>query len=671
MKKSVFSGSVAAAGLILLVLVLTVVVWLKKTEADKDNRDTPVPSPEGNAVVTLTDVSSKTVFSVFSPSGELRVHVRLNEAGTLSYTVTEKDGLPVLNSSAVGVTTDTCDFSEGLTFVSQRPVTEYDETYTNISGKCRLVRNHYNETVLTFDKDAFFFDVIFRAYDDGFAYRFAVRSQDGTRQELAVAEETGRFAVPAGAQVTAQQVSSLTASFNYENCYETTSVESLTDKSVSYLCFPALVNLADGKEELTDHYLLLSEAELCGDSYHGSVLEARGENVFGLHAAPQVSRDKGTVITTDFISPWRCGICGNLGDIVESNLIENLSSAPAGDYDWVEPGVTAWMWLSEGFSGQRTRRTIKDYIDLAAEMGWKYVILDEGWQPDSSRRGRAYDGYFSYFDDMVAYADRKGVGLIVWVKYVDLDTPDEREILREWAAKGIKGIKADFFDNEDQQTMEDFKAIYEICAECHLLVNCHGAGKPTGERRTYPNVINREAVRGEEFGAFFVREAVCWAYTRGVVGPMDITPRLYPTAKASDTLGAQLACNIIFESGLPCMAGDTEDYRNFTAKDFYQNLPAVWDETKFIDGAVGDSVTLARRAGENWYAAGLTLTAKENAALPLTFLGEGAYEAVIYRGESGGKADVTTQPVTRDDTLTFDLSPESGYVVRFVPKGDG
>ena len=612
---------------------------------------------DGNAEATLS-----------SPSGRLRADIRLNERGRVTYTVTDEDGLTVLNTSAIGITTDKCQFTDGLTFVRQWPITENDQSYVNISGKKSRVSNHYNETMLEFAKGDFFFDVYFRAYDDGFAYRFAIRAQDGTPQELTVAAETGSFAVPAKSKITAECISQRGSKFCYEKPYQTASVENLSKNTNQYLCFPALVNIANAKGKSSGKYLLLSEAELFGDSYYGSLLNVRGHNVFGLDAAPKIST-KSAVIQTDFISPWRYGIYGGLGDIVESDLTENLAPAPEGDFSWVEPGVTAWMWLSEGYNGQRTESTIRDYVDLAAEMGWKYLILDEGWQPNSDKPGRAYEGYFDWFDDMIAYAADKGVGFIVWVKYIDLDTPEEREILREWADMGIKGIKADFFDSEDQATMDGFKAIYERCAECRLIVNCHGAGKPTGERRTYPNVINREAVKGEEYprSGFLLGQAAIWAYTRNVVGPIDITPRLYPSVKGN-TVAAQLACCVVFESGIPCMAGHSEDYRAFSAADFYRDLPAAWDDIHFVDGAVGNYVSIARRSGDNWYAATLTLKAKKSLNMPLSFLGEGTYEAIIYSAKGQKDIKVTKQTVTADDTLTYRVDAQSGYVVKLIKK---
>ena len=446
----------------------------------------------------------------------------------------------------------------------------------------------------------------------------------------------------------------------------------MTDEvpETSHPCFPATFSLYnDGRE--TGKYLLLSEADCFGDRYGGSVMTSRGDGVFGMTFAPNLYNVDDVTITTDFLSPWRYGIYGTLSDIVESDMTENLAPAASGDFSWVQPGVTAWMWLSEGFDGQRSEATIRDYIDLAAEMGWKYLILDEGWQPESADPAKKYDGYFDWFDGLLEYAESKGVGFIAWVKYCDLDTPEEREVLAEWAEKGIRGIKADFFDSEDPDTLAGFRAIYEKCAENRLVVNCHGAGKPTGERRTWPNVINREAVNGEEYGGLWLNEAMYWVYARGVVGPIDITPRLLSSESANNTTAAQMAVNVIFESGVPCMASDSEEYRQFSRGDFYKDLPATWDDVRFIDGSVGEWASIARRSGDTWYAAAMSKNARKNVVMPLDFLGEGTYIATVYAER--GREDVKTivREVTAEDHLKYSVMENGGCVIRFEKSGAG
>ena len=643
--------------------IFALTVTLVKFGAEKGRHNTRTSNASQSDVKT-----SEMEPLLRSPLRKISVKAQTDDNGSLFYTVQGENGITLIEKSTIGIHTQECDFSNGLTFVSQTKAKIIDESYACISGKKSTVRNYYSETVMTFEKDGFFFDVYFRAYEDGFAYRFGIRSKDQSQTALTVVEETGFFSLPAKSNITAELINDVNTKFCYETEFSTVSVEALSQDSSQYICFPALVAVADQDGKQSGKYLLLSEADLVCSGYYGSVLNVRGNNVFGMNPAPKASEDP-VMISLDFLSPWRFGIYGGQGDIVVSDMAENLASKPEGDYSWVEPGVTGWMWIAERKKGQRNPDIIRDYIDLAAEMGWKYLTLDEGWQPDYKKGGKVYDGYFSWFDSIVKYADSKGVGLIVWKKYIDLDTPEEREtVLREFAEKGIKGIKADFFDSEDQATIADMNEIYKLCAEYHLIVNCHGAGKPTGERRTYPNVINREAVRGEEYySRKFINEAVIWAYSRGVVGPMDLTPRVHPYKQVT-TLGMQLAECIVVEAGTPCMASDTLEYRKYKAASFYKNLPATWDDTVFISGEVGDYVTMARRSGDDWYAASITKEAKKGMSMPLTFLGEGEYEAVIYSDESYAKIKITTQAVTRYDILTYDMFEKSGYAVKFTRK---
>ena len=634
----------------------------EKRSTYKNYNDVSVSSEEDSPEYILGEPQKQ----LCSPLQKLCVNIDTDENGTLFYTVSDSSGLLLLDRSYIGIKTDQCDFSQGLSFVRQTPAQIHDEKYTNISGKRNISRNYYSETVLTYERDNFFYDVYLRAYEDGFAYRSGIRSKDSSQIQLSVEEETGSFSVPPKSSITAELVNNIRKKFCYENIYSTYSSEALSKKTSSYVCFPALISVADSSGSLSGKYLLLSEADMVSFPYHGSVLSVKGSNVYGLSPAPVV-KSSPTAITTDFLSPWRFGIYGNAGDIAISDMAENLLPRARGDYSWVKPGVTAWTWLSERIKGQNNPKTIKQYIDLSAEMGWSYLILDEGWQPKSNRQGRVYEGYYSWFDDILQYANDKGIGLIIWIKYADLDTPDEREVLREYADKGIKGIKADFFDSEDQTTMSDMNEIYRICSECHLLVNCHGASKPAGERGTYPNVINREAVKGEEYGGYFVNQAVIWAFTRNVIGPMDLTPRVYPKSNKS-TLGLQLASCVILESGMPCMAGSSKDYRTFNGASFYKNLPAAWDDTVFLGGDAGDYITMARRSGDVWYVATITKDAKKGMSLPLKFLGEGEYEAVIYSDANKKKLNVTTREVNKYDILTYDLLPDSGYVVKLTKK---
>ena len=612
-------------------------------------------SESANITVIGKDSTAKT-WSLPSPGGELKIVFARDKYGRLSYKVANGESV-VLPNGTVGVQTDLCDFTLGLKYVGESKVTEKKETYKAISGKRSEVLDHYKEQTLTFEKDGYYFDVILRAYDDGFAYRFAIRAENGNRVAMVVHEETSAYTLEAGAKVYCAIVTAgeLDVRFNYETSYTEHKIEKLENR---YVAYPILYT-TDNK-----NYVLLSESELYMDSYAGSMTQGIGNNTLKMHWAPVVHE---VVINTDFTSPWRFGIAGDLGTIVESDMTEKLCERTDEDYSWVEPGVTAWMWLSEGYDGQSNFKRILEYVDLASEFGWKYLILDEGWQPRSTSSGKAYEGYYSWFPGLVQYAESKGVGLIAWVKYIDLNTTERLDLLDEFASVGIKGIKADFFDNEDQATMDQMKAIYERCAKLKLVVNCHGANKPTGERVYWPNILNREAVNGEEYGGYDSYNLTVWPFTRGVLGPMDLTPRLNTTG--SVTNGAQLAMNIVFECGIPCMASSVEEYRESVAKPLLMNLPAAWDDTKFIDGVVGKYTILARRSGENWYVGAVSKGNNKNLNLPLDFLDEDVtYTAYIFRDGSGRtNLKMDTQKVTAKDILTFGMLDGGGYTAMFVP----
>lgn len=353
---------------------------------------------------------------------------------------------------------------------------------------------------------------------------------------------------------------------------------------------------------------------------------------------------------------------GDIKTLVESDLIDNLSPRAEGDYSWVKPGITSWTWLSEGQSGQNNEKIIRDYIDLAAEMNWSYVLLDDGWQPGNYSAG--YSGYYPWFDGVMKYAEEKGVGILVWARWQDLDTETKLKRIDDWAKKGIKGIKADFFDSEEQARLEVIKRIYEKCDENKLILNIHGGNKPAGDRSSYPFVINREYVMGQEYGGIYSSNSTVWAYTRGVVGPSDITPKL--TATGNLTSAQQIALNVVFESGMPCMADDSEVYRNSSIKSYFRNLPSKWDDLRFLEGGVGSYTVLARKSGTEWWVGAVNNQSKRSVEVQLSeLLGDGSYYAVIYYdGATRNEVLTRTEKVTKDSILKVNMAAGGGFVIR-------
>ena len=608
-----------------------------------------------SATITVNCIAkdSTSDFLLSSPSGNIQLLLS-NTAEGLRYQVVS-NGVTIVEPSKIGFKGSDFSLINGFTYASKTDVKQINETYQNYSGSFAQGHDHCNEQSVTFENGNYTYTVILRAYDDGFAYRSVIGKKDGTNGTLTVTDEVTNFVFPSGTTVWASEVSDMNQTYSYESGFPSIQIENATGK---HLMFAALCRY-------NGIYTLINEADLYGDSFYGSSIDGEGGNALGLTSAPQKSDSVTISLDPTFVSPWRFGIVGDLETITTSDLTENLNPRAEGDFSWVEPGVTAWMWLSEGFQGQRTESTIKRYVDLAADMGWKYLILDEGWQPSSnfSVTGKYYDGYFDYFEDLVDYAADKGVYFIAWVKFRDLDTPEEREILTEWADIGIRGIKADFFESESVERIDGLEAIYEKCAEEHLIVNIHGANKATGERATWPNVINRESLKGQEYGGVWCTDTTIWPYTRAVSGPMDITPHLYPTGGSTTTAAQQLALNVMFESGMPCMASAPNVYYNSPVKSLLKNLPASWDSMEFIDGQIARYTVLARSKGESWYVAGVT-NGEQNVSFALDFLdADTKYVATVYADKTRDSFNVYSKEVTSESVLDMHMIQNGGFTV--------
>lgn len=590
-----------------------------------------------------------------SPSGNLSVNLKNDENGRILFNVVE-DGVTMLEDSAIGIASNLEDFTLGFSLKSTSKEV-INETYQNLSGSYSTVVNHANKLTAVFEKGAYLFTLEFLAYDDGFAYRFTIDTADGEQVDVVFNKETGYFAVPDTSKVFSEQINyaDLEGIWNYERSYVETTIERCAN---TFRAFPVLYTPDD------KHWMLLSEAELFEDTYAGSAFYATSDNNLRLCYAPKVDAD-GIQSKLGFTSPWRCGITGDLGDIVESSLIENVCKRQnVEDFSWVKPGVASWLWLSEGGAASGDLEKLKEYVKLSSDMGWDYILLDAGWQPSAP-----YE-YYDWFRTFVTYARKYNVGVWVWVHYSKVDTPQERTVFKKWADDGVKGVKVDFFDSEDQNMIQVYEEIYKACAEAKLMLNIHGANKPTGERQYWPHIINREAVLGEEYKQYSPFDLACYAFTRGVLGPMDITPLVIPGGAKTTTTCAQLAMCVHYETGCLTMASFAEDYYDSKGKQFLTDLPSRWDDLEFIDGYPGDYSILARRNNHNWYLSGITSEARK-VKVKFDFLEEGEeYEAYIYT-DGSSKASVKTQKltVTSADSLDVSMLDGGGFAVKFVKLG--
>lgn len=355
--------------------------------------------------------------------------------------------------------------------------------------------------------------------------------------------------------------------------------------------------------------------------------------------------------------PWRIAIVSSDDkELLDNDLVYKLA-APSriDDTSWIKPGKVAWEWWNHwGLSGIDFKAgvnnaTYKAYIDFAAKHGIEYVILDEGWavnlKADLFQVVPEID-----LKELVAYAESKDIGLILWAGYYAFER-DMEDICRYYSELGIKGFKVDFMDRDDQPMVDFHYRGAAIAAKYHLLLDYHGTYKPTGLNRTYPNVVNFEGVHGLEQLKFAgsdkvdqVTYDVTMPFIRMVAGPVDYTQgamrngtkrTFRPVNEAPMSMGTrcrQLAEYVIFESPLSMLCDSPVFYeRESECTSFIAEVPTVWEETVALDGKIGEYISMARRKGDIWYLGTLTNWEKRTMEIDLSFLGDGEWSAELYK----------------------------------------
>ncbi len=640
----------------------------------------------------------QTTWKVTSPDGDVVIEVRLADPGRVAdypagkvrlYYEVQCQGRTVLPLSPLGITRDDQGFVDGLRFVAAGRVRTIDEIYTMLHGKRKVCRDHGNEQTLTFENaGGAKLELVLRAYDDGvaFRYRFAERSD----RVCTVVSEASGFRLPAGGKVWAHPYDK---AGQYTPAYETYWVDGVPVGTASSneegWAFPLLFCTSDGAR-----WGLLTEAAVDG-SYCGSHLSQPASDGVYRSLFPADGEGNGTgevepSWTLPWATPWRVVIVGEtLAPIVESDLVTHLNPpSVVKDTSWIEPGRASWSWLSDHDSPQDHDK-LRTFIDLAAEMGWEYSLIDANW--NIMKNGTIHD--------LIAHANDKGIGLMLWYNsggphnYVTEQprgTMDLRHVrrhefrrLRDW---GIKGVKVDFFQSDKQNIIQLYHDILKDAADSQIMVNFHGCTLPRGWSRTYPHLMTMEAVRGAECYSFdrsFTNYApmhnTVIPFTRNVVGPMDYTPVMLDdnVYKHITTNAHELALSIVFESGLLHFADRVSAYRDLdeVPKQFLKTVPVTWDETKFVAGEPGQFVVLARRHGDAWYLGGINGEETERAVkVALPFLDDNARYAtlMIGDGKTPRRFNVVTPPegskgLTSRDSMELRFSPYGGFVAVLDP----
>ncbi len=626
--------------------------------------------------------------SVSGDLSPLRYTWTLDE-GQLSYAVIDaapgQPAFELIGPSPLGLTRSDGDFTTGLKFISAAAPHSIDESYTLVAGKRLALRHQAVEQAFTFQNAAGQpFTLTVQVMPDSVAFRYGFPS-GATGQVLVSGESTG-FKLPAKGDAWMMHYDEQAIwAPAYEAIWQNKIALGTTSDSKSGWAFPALFHAAR-------RWVLLTEAGLDGTCY-GAHLEGQATDGLYRIRLPEEWETNGVAgraakITTPWQSPWRIIVIGpTLATIIETNVVTHLSAPNAiGDTSWLKAGRVSWSWWSDKGSPSDRNRIIP-FIDLSADYGWEYSLVDGGWEniPETDRT------------ELFAYAAKKKVGLILWYNSGGphnkimfglrdlMDKPDVRcKEFAKLAQWGIKGVKVDFMQSDQQYVMQLYVDILRDAAAEHLFVDFHGATTPRGWARTYPNLLSQEGIRGAEqywdpvFAANAHTYHTIYAYTRNVVGSMDYTPVIFGDApeleRHQTTNGHELALSVAFESGVQHFVDSVSAYRSQPdyVQNFLKHVPVTWDDTRYLDGAPGELVLLARRKGDNWYLACLNgeATAKK-ITVPLGFLGTGSYDAeFITDGPSQHKfPDAPTRlTVGSGDKPVIDLAAKGGFCARLTPK---
>lgn len=634
--------------------------------------------------ISTIQVAFSQTQTLFSPDENIKIEISLSDE--IIWSVSYQDKTIVENCSiALELENQILGQNPNLIETKNNIVDQIIEPI--VSHKTAKIQDHYKELILSFKED---YKLIFRAYNDGVAYKFST----GIGKEVIVKSEKMEIELPKESTTFFPEEESLYS--HYERYYKKMILKDIQPKQFCSLPVlfqtPEDVNLLITEADLYDYpcmFLFGNEQGVLNAKFPKVVKEA-----INLPEYP----DRSQIITLeeDYIAktsgtrdfPWRVFIITPEDkNLIENNLVFQLSRPLAlENTDWIRAGKVAWDWWNANniygvdFESGINTETYQYYIDFASEYDLEYIILDEGWSKSTTE----LTGTIPEIDlpKLIAYGKEKNVGIILWVLWRHLDK-DLENILDLYQAWGVKGIKVDFMQRADQEVVKFYERVAKAAAKRALLVDFHGAFKPSGLRRAYPNILSYEGVNGLEQCKWSDRltpaHNVTLPFIRMVAGPMDYTPGAMDNAQEENyairftrpmSLGTrchQLAMYVIYESPLQMLSDNPSNYyKEPECTAFISKIPVIWEETKVLEGEVGEYVLIARRNGDNWYIGGMTNWEERSFQIDLSFLEEGMYQMEIMQDGNNAKKDARdyqkkSLEVNRDTSIDVKMTIGGGW----------
>ena len=604
--------------------------------------------------------------TVASPNAAIKLDLSLRSANRLAYRIT-LNGRPVIELSRAGIVVDGVNLGDGVSISGVERTKQDDRYRTRGVHSLAVNRNNGATVALVHQPSGTRFSMQIRAFDDGVAFRYVVPTSNAAT--MRVPDEASVFNFPPRSTVWYHDLDG-----HYEGVHEKRDIEDVPEGD--WAAPPVTAQLPDGSG-----YASITEAGL--KDYAGMVLQTDRRGGFAgrlAHAAPasypyrlrypalDVRRlENPASLKGEIITPWRVVLVGrDLNTLVNSDIITNLSPPPDAalfpqgvDTPWVKPGRAVWRYLD---GGDNTFEGIKNFSQMAGELGFEYQVVEGLWRRWTDDQLR----------DLIASANARKVGILLWVHSRDIQNPDVRRTLfKRLHDLGTAGVKIDFFDHEAKEIIDLYQAILRDTAEFHLLVDFHGANKPAGESRTWPNELTREGVYGlEHRSQVWARHNTTIPFTRYLAGHGDYTPVVFGERRRETSWPHQIATAAVFTSPLLVYGANPRSLIENPAVDLIKAVPSTWDETIVLPGsAIGELAAFARRKGDTWFVAVVNGPEARTLRVDLKFLAPGTYSSMLVRDDPDNAAAerIERTTLTRQGSLMVNLRAGGGFIGRLTP----
>jgi len=598
--------------------------------------------------------------AVASPDGRVQFRLSTDAKGNLAYTVTFAQK-PVIELSAIGIVVDKANLAEGVEFGKAESY-KVNQTYPWNGAHSTAVDNCNGVKVaLTHRQSRTAYTLEIRAYNDGIAFRHVVPGE-GPRTP----DEATAFRLPGGSTLWYHDLED-----HYEGTYVRKGLAAVP--AGGYLAPPVTIQLPQGAG-----YAAITEGALV--NYSGMGLQSDGAGTlyarlahaippsypFRLRYAQDVERlKKPAVVTGTITTPWRVVMAGaDLNALVNCDIVHNVAPPPDPklfpdglNTKWVRTGRSLWSYID---GGERTPEGVKEFVKMAASLGFEYNLLEGFWSswPESTLK------------EVVDYSRERGVGIVIWRHSNQLRTPESRrDFFAMCRRTGVAGAKIDFFDSEHKELIDLYAELLKLAAENQMVIDFHGCNKPTGNERTWPNLIGMEGIRGMENRPPWALQDVTLPFARMLAGLADYTPMIFGGARLGDTTWPHQIVNaILLQAPFLVFVANPVNILANPAVDVIKSIPSTWDETVVLPvSEIGDVAAFARRKGTMWFLAVNNGPVGKTVRVDLTFLKQGSYASTLLRDQAEAD-DVKVEHVTlgASDSLYIKMRSGGGFVGRFT-----